>query len=79
MALSTKYGKVTFERGDFEDDEPVFVIRGKDKLAPEGIMAYEQEADGGGASEEFLAAVREEAVRAEVWQADHPDKVKMPD
>lgn len=35
-----KYGKLIAERKDFHEDEPVFVLRGKDLLAPAAVEMY---------------------------------------
>lgn len=38
MAFSAKYGKVNIPR--IADDEPVFILRAQDKLAPSAIEMY---------------------------------------
>lgn len=40
MAIEGKYGIVHTERGNIEEGEPVFILRGKDALAPEAIRFY---------------------------------------
>lgn len=35
-----KYGKLIAERKNFHEDEPVFVLRGKDLLAPAAVEMY---------------------------------------
>lgn len=72
------------------EDEPLFLLRGQDKLAPAAIFAYADElectaSDDGVAPDEALRR-RELANEAEAaalaierWQLEHPDRTKMPD
>jgi hypothetical protein len=36
----SKYGKITTERGDIPEGEPLFVLRGQDVLAPAVVRYY---------------------------------------
>lgn len=73
------------------EDEPVFLIRGKDAAAPDAIRAY---ADvllnlpwpSGDENKErradlhlLVAAITRWAAHVEAWQTHHPELVKMPD
>lgn len=78
MGYDRKYGQVTTERGTIGDDEPVFVIRGADKSAPNAIRAYASNAAICGADDDMIANVRERANQVAAWQAEHPDLVKVP-
>ena len=40
MAHDDKYGKVTVERGDIPEHEPVFVLRAQDILAAGTVLFY---------------------------------------
>lgn len=40
MAIDSKYGKVTLEKGTIGEDEPVFVLRAKDRLSPALLQQY---------------------------------------
>lgn len=42
MASDMKYGKVTTERKEFPEGEPLFVLRGQDQLAQKALAAYAQ-------------------------------------
>lgn len=42
MAVERKYGRVTTEKGNIPDDEPVIVFRGQDRLAPAIMRIYAQ-------------------------------------
>jgi len=82
-----------FKHNDAEvaNDEPIFVLRAKDKTAPatvrhwiykqiplrddEAITIYDQRIT----DNPKLAEARELADRMDDWQRAHPDLVKMPD
>lgn len=59
------------------DPMPVFVIKGKDRLAPEAIAAYSKLCLAGELDEQWVEV---ETALAEivVWQQRHPDLVKTP-
>ncbi len=78
MAYDRKYGKVTIERGTIGDDEPVFLIRSRDRAAPAAIRAYAIAAERAGADEAMVAEVRAAAVVVAEWQCEHPDLVRVP-
>ena len=40
MARSAKNGKVKVEFGNLHDDEPVFILRGRDPLAAKAVRFY---------------------------------------
>lgn len=56
------------------DEEPVFVIRGQDKAAPETLRAYAKLALNWGASGELVGAVLIHADAMEAWQMAHGGK-----
>lgn len=60
-------------------DEPWFVIRGKDQLAPTVIRDYATRAEFERCSEDFVRQVNEAADHIEQWQAENPDRTKVPD
>lgn len=77
MGLSSKYGRVTVEREGkvpIQEDEPVFLIRARDRCAAQMVMIYAH-ANGGPIVDRALAA-REEILE---WQAKNPDLVKTAD
>jgi hypothetical protein len=61
-----------------EDPMPVFVIKGKDQLAPGAVNAYHALCRRRGLHDQA-----EEVLRArdeiDAWQGRHPDLVKLPD
>lgn len=61
------------------DDEPIFVLRGTDKLAPALIEHWAVLAELHGARESKTEGAVGHAGEMRQWQAEHPDKVKWPD
>ena len=74
MAVDTKYGRVTVERGKLPEEEPVFLFRGQDRLAPQVVRYYADLVEQETGNHAFAEAVRAEAQRLEAW----PVK-KLPD
>lgn len=79
MGYSRKHGRVTTERKQVPEDEPVFVIRGADAMACPLLSAYYERCTAGGAEAEHLASVEAEYTRFADWQEAHPERVKVPD
>jgi hypothetical protein len=79
MALSAKYGKIAVERGSIPEDEPVFLLRGKDKLVPRLLEYYEMMCKAQGANEGQQESVIRAAEEIRRWQGEHYDSVKLPD
>lgn len=77
MAQDSKYGDV--EIPGIPADEPVFIIRGKDKAAPDAVEEYGLIAVEHGASREFGDSVSSRANEIRVWQKNNPSLVKFPD
>ena len=85
MGRDRKYGIITTTRGGssegrgIPDDEPVFLIRGKDAAAVMAIRDYARQAGYVGASDAFVENVEDIAVEIEMWQNANQDRVKVPD
>jgi hypothetical protein len=62
-----------------QEDEPLFVLRGKDKFALEALSWYYGACYLGGASLDFLASVRGQVARFETWAIEHEGLMKVPD
>jgi hypothetical protein len=60
------------------DDEPFFLIRAQDRLAPAVILMYAVAARNQGL-DHLSQQVGAVAVEFAAWQAEHPDLVKDPD
>lgn len=61
--------------GLIPDDEPVFLIRGKDIVGPEAVAYYAGLAEKAGADPELVGAVLAHAGRMKEWQAKNGAKV----
>lgn len=61
-----------------EDPMPVFVIKGKDSLAPAAVMAYADLCVSAGL-EDQAGEVESAFLEITEWQRLHPDAVKTPD
>lgn len=61
------------------DDEPIFVIRGQDKLAPEIVQAWIEAAVMEGVRTDKIVSAHRYLHDIVVYQKDHPDLVKVPD
>jgi hypothetical protein len=75
MAIDTKYGRVTLERGDIGGDEPVVVFRAKDALLPELLAAYRRMCEDAGSPQHHLDGIVEAQGVVMAWQAEHPTQV----
>lgn len=62
----------------FPPDEPLFLLRGQDKAAPEAIARYGAVARYAGAPRELVEASGKASMEMVDWQRDHPDRVKAP-
>jgi len=69
--------KDTWQR--IPDDEPVFIIRGKDKLAPRAILAWLDAAREAGVNVDKLTRAEEHLVAVIEFQEQHPERCKIPD
>lgn len=63
---------------DGYDPMPVFVIKAKDRLAPEAVTAYGDLCAAEGLVSQ-LSQVDAALAEIRAWQRRHPDLVKMPD
>lgn len=61
------------------EDEPVFVIRGKDLLALKTIQYWIDLAKGAGVNDEKMNAVYRHHNDILVFQREHPERCKIPD
>lgn len=61
------------------DDEPIFVLRANDKLAPGIVASWVWEALDAGVFREKVAEVEKLIDQMEAYQKANPDRVKLPD
>lgn len=70
-----------YEDGEFTfgKDEPLFALRGQDKLAVQAISDYGSISSANGVHQDQQHAVQKALDQFKVWQRAHPDRVKLPD
>lgn len=61
------------------DDEPVFILRGKDKLAMQVVKVWMDLAREAGVNQGKMIRVREHFEAMERFSDEHPDRMKIPD
>lgn len=69
------YNRFQDPEGLIPEDEPVFLIRGKDKAGPEAVRAWATLAALAGADPEIVERARRWAVTMEEWQDQHGSQV----
>lgn len=75
--LISNTGRVTTERGDIGDDEPVVLFRGQDQLLPDLLRKYLLDCIDAGSPIGHLKKIREVLSQIEEWQA--VNRTKVPD
>lgn len=78
MAYDSKYGKVTFERGDIKEDEPVFILRAQDLLAVSAILQYATICAQEGCPVAHVGGIIDCANQIEEWQNNPENFTKLP-
>ena len=61
------------------NDEPVFVLRAKDKLSIEALTAYIKFAKMDEVEEDFLQELCAIKLHFHAWQKQNPHRIKYPD
>ncbi len=61
------------------DDEPVFILRGKDLLAPETVYQWVRIAELNKVNADKVQRAREHMRAMTDFQRDHPARCKLPD
>ena len=83
--MDRKYGKIKAAKKKFSDDEPLFVLRAQDALAPIVIRLYATLAHELGKRmnkervQEHGDSALVSALDMENWQRQNPGRVKLPD
>ena len=72
-----EYSSLRDPMGVFGDDEPIFIIRGRDTVAPEAVRAWAEIAKAYGASVQIVELARHHADDMEAYQQRRGSK--MPD
>lgn len=79
MPRDLKYGEITMQHGDVPGDEPLFIFRGRDALALGAIKAYRETCADAGRPPWHLEMIDRNYEFIAAWQAEHPDRVRLPD
>jgi hypothetical protein len=69
-----KFDHIQDPSGKIPADEPVFLLRGQDAIAPTAVRIYAQRAGAAGASPEFVKAAEDQADAMDQWQKEHGGK-----
>jgi len=69
------YDRIQDPAGLIPADEPVFLLRGKDVLAPEIVRERASEAEKMGVEPRMVEAAREQAREMDRWQREHGTQV----
>ena len=79
MAEDLKYGKVTLERGNIPDDEPVIVFRARDKVVPKLLAYYHLFCVKAGSPDKHLNLIMQRLREIEKWQSENETKIPSSD
>jgi hypothetical protein len=71
------YNRIQDPAGKIPEDEPVFLIRGQDFIAPHILQCYVNAAEANGYPADLIQKAREHIDRMNVWQ--HERAVKKAD
>jgi hypothetical protein len=63
----------------FPADEPLFLLRGQDRVAWASVEHYAVHCDVQRVDPDHASAAHDAADTFHEWQAEHPDRVKVPD
>lgn len=69
------YNRIQDPKGSIPDNEPVFLIRGQDVVAPDVVEFWATKAHEVGADSRMVEAARQQASRMRQWQAEHGSKI----
>lgn len=69
------YNRIQDPENKIPEDEPVFLLRGKDVAAPAAIEAWCEEAKKHGADDNIIEDARKQADKMRLWQYDYESQV----
>jgi hypothetical protein len=75
MAIDTKYGRVTLERGTIGEDEPVVVFRAQDNQLVPLLSHYLEMCAAAGSPGRHLAKIEQAKDAVAEWQASNYTQV----
>lgn len=80
MPIDNKYGRVTLERGDIPDDEPVFIFRGRDNQLPKVLAYYHLFCLKAGSPRKHLDLIMDSLTKIKHWQENEGSlRTQLPD
>jgi transposase-like protein len=79
MAIDSKYGRVTTERGTLGEDEQVVVFRAQDRLLPKLLKVYRYFCELAGSPAHHLEMIDEAAMAVKAWQAENHTQIPRSD
>ena len=79
MAIDSKYGRVTIERGNIGEDEPVVVFRAQDRLLPKLLKIYKIFCELAGSPQHHLDIIHDSAMVIKRWQFSNPPRTPNSD
>lgn len=65
------YNRIQDPDNIIPDDEPVFLIRAQDYVAPDAVRAWAELASNAGASDDIVTAALAQAEAMEQWHNEH--------
>jgi hypothetical protein len=71
------YNRIQDPLGLIPDDEPVFLLRGQDKLAPDLVRTWAIQLFAAGGDPVMAGMALEQSEKMQKWQEEH--KAKLPD
>lgn len=69
------HNRIQDPAGLIPDDEPVFLLRGQDALAPAVVREWAFQAEAEGVDPLMVERARQHADRMEAWHVDHGKKI----
>jgi hypothetical protein len=72
------YNRIQDPSGIIPEDEPVFLLRSQDFVAPDIVELWADRAELAGAKADIVLAARQQAKKMRDWQIDL-NRVKIPD
>ena len=69
------YNRIQDPAGLIPEDEPVFLIRGQDFVAPEAVEAWADLAESAGAEPGMVQSARDQAHEMRLWGKTYGDKL----
>ena len=78
MAIAGKYGRITTECGDIPEDEPVFLLRARDRQAIYAIAAYSRHCSQRNSPLAHLNDLARVIGVFADWQEANPERMRVP-